>query len=242
MEQSRLQPVEAAKKFIAIKFPDCQAALLAGSVVRGEETTTSDLDIVVFDERVESSYRESFIEYGWPIEVFIYNLISYKIFFKLDCERARPSLPHMISEGVVIIDSGVAGSIKAEADDLLERGPAVWSTETIKTKRYMITDALDDLIGSTNRAEEVFITNTLAEAIHEFVLRTNGQWIGSSKWIVRALRRYDKSFACRFVEAFDQFYKIGSKDAITALVYEVLRPYGGRLFEGYSMGKVGEHN
>ena len=35
MNNSRLQPVEAARRFIAEKFPDCQAALLAGSVVQG---------------------------------------------------------------------------------------------------------------------------------------------------------------------------------------------------------------
>ena len=51
--------------------------------------------------------------------------------------------------------------------------------KTIEMKRYMITDALDDLIGSTNRAEELFIANTFADAIHEFVLRTNGNGLES---------------------------------------------------------------
>ena len=96
---------------------------------------------------------------------------------------------------------------------------------------------LDDLIGSTNRAEELFIANTLADAIHEFVLRTNVQWVGASKWIVRALNQFDENFARKFVQAFDVFYKTGNKDAIIDLADEVLKPYGGRLFEGYSLGK-----
>lgn len=237
MNNSRLQPVEAAKRFIVEKFPDCQAALLAGSVVRGEGTATSDLDIVVFDDKVESAYRESLIEYGWPIEVFVHNFTSYKAFFKEDCERARPSLPRMVFEGIVLIDSGIVMSIKEEANGLLKKGPGVWSMETIEMKRYMMTDALDDLIGSTNRAEELFIANSLADAIHEFVLRTNVQWIGASKWIVRALNQFDKNFAQTFVQAFDAFYKTGHKDGIIALTDEVLKPHGGRLFEGYSMGK-----
>ncbi|WP_342506909.1 nucleotidyltransferase domain-containing protein [Sporosarcina sp. FSL K6-2383] len=237
MNETRLQPLEAASRFIAAKFPNCQAALLAGSVVRGEQTATSDLDIVVFDDKVESAYRESFIDYDWPIEVFVHNLSSYKDFFKLDCERARPSLPRMVSEGLVISDSGVVRTIKDEADELLKQGPAMWSEKTIETKRYMLTDALDDLIGSTNRAEELFITNTLANAIHEFVLRTNDQWVGESKWVVRALNDYDEDFAGRFVQAFDMFYRTGAKGEIINLADEVLQPYGGRLFEGYSMGK-----
>lgn len=237
MNENRLQPLEAAKRFIADKFPNCQAAVMAGSVVRGEHTATSDLDIVVFDDKVESAYRESFIDYDWSIEVFIHNFTSYKDFFKLDCERARPSLPRMVSEGLIIIDSGVVCAIKAEADELLKKGPAMWSKNTIETKRYMLTDTLDDLIGSTNRAEELFIANTLANAIHEFVLRTNGKWVGESKWIVRALNYYDEGFAGRFVQAFDVFYRTGAKEEVIGLADEVLQPYGGRLFEGYSMGK-----
>lgn len=237
MNENRLQPLEAAKRFIADKFPNCQAAVMAGSVVRGEQTTTSDLDIVVFDDKIGSAYRESFFEFDWPIEVFVHNFTSYKDFFKSDCERARPSLPRMVSEGIVLIDSGVVCAIKDEADELLAKGPVMWTKDTIATKRYMLTDALDDLIGSTNRAEEIFIANTLAFAIHEFVLRTNGKWIGDSKWVVRALNQFDEDFTKRFVGAFDVFYKTGSKNEIVILADEVLSTHGGRLFEGYTMGK-----
>ena len=77
----RLSPKDAALKFVNRNFPKCQAAVLAGSVVRGEETETSDLDVVIFDKNFSSSYRESFIEYGWAIEAFVHNLTSYQVFF-----------------------------------------------------------------------------------------------------------------------------------------------------------------
>ncbi|MGE6517417.1 nucleotidyltransferase domain-containing protein, partial [Lysinibacillus sphaericus] len=67
----KLNPIEAAKRFINKSFPNCQGAVLAGSVVRGEETDTSDLDIVVFEKSITSSYRESLIDFGWPIEIFV---------------------------------------------------------------------------------------------------------------------------------------------------------------------------
>ena len=105
----------------------------------------------------------------------------------------------MVSEGIILSDSGVLSLIKEEANELLKKGPEVWSIEMIEMKRYMVTDTLDDLIGSTNRAEELFIANELAYVLHEFVLRTNAQWIGSSKWIVRALNQFDKNFAQTFV-------------------------------------------
>ncbi|MDZ5471387.1 nucleotidyltransferase domain-containing protein [Bacillus sp. 31A1R] len=234
---NKLKPEEVAQGFINKYFPNCHGALLAGSVVRGEATETSDLDIVVFDKNIPTSYRESFIVFDWPLELFVHNLTSYKAFFESDCERARPSLPRMVSEGLILKDSGILESIKKESTALLENGPAEWSKETIDTKRYFITDALYDFIGGKDRAEEIFIANTLAELTSEFVLRTNRQWIGASKWIIRSLKQFNHEFAEHFVEAFDTFYKTGDKNKITELVDQVLEPYGGRLFEGYALGK-----
>ncbi|UNT56869.1 nucleotidyltransferase domain-containing protein [Lysinibacillus capsici] len=234
---NKLNPIEAALKFINEHFPNCQGALLAGSVVRGEATETSDLDIVIFDKNLSSSYRESLIDYGWAIEVFVHNLNSYKQFFEMDYKRARPSMPRMVSEGIVLKDDGIIDSIKKEAMEILNNGPEEWSEETINTKRYFITDALDDFIGCSNRAEDIFIANTLAELLSEFVLRTNRQWIGASKWVIRSLKNYDEEFANYFVEAFDNFYKTGNKKRVIQLVDYVLQPFGGQLFDGFTFGK-----
>ncbi|MFS0779397.1 nucleotidyltransferase domain-containing protein [Neobacillus sp. 3P2-tot-E-2] len=236
-EINRINPYKAAELFTLNHFPNCNGALLAGSVVRGEGTETSDLDIVIFDKNLKSAYRESVIEFGWNIEVFVHNLTSYKEFFKSDCERARPSLPKMVSEGIVLKDSGIIEAIKQEAKDLLAKGPEEWSAETIRIKRYFITDALDDFIGCSMRAEEIFIANTLAELVSEFVMRTNRQWIGTSKWVIRSLRNYDEKFADHFVDVFDTFYKTGDKNRIIVMVDDILKPFGGRLFQGFCLGK-----
>ena len=169
--------------------------------------------------------------------MFVHNLNSYQAFFESDRKRSRPSLPQMVSEGIVLKDTGIIDSIKMEAKKLLTDGPQKWSDEIVQMKRYFITDALDDFIGCKDRAEEIFIASALAELSSEFVLRTNNRWIGASKWIIRSLRNYDPLFAERFVEAFDIFYQNGSKDKIIKLIDDILLPYGGRLFNGFSLGK-----
>ncbi|WRP04609.1 nucleotidyltransferase domain-containing protein [Rossellomorea aquimaris] len=233
----RLPAVEAAKKFVLETFPTCQAALLSGSVVRGEETSTSDLDIVIIEGTLSSEYRESINSHGWPIEAFVHTGATIREYFRKDCQRARPSLPRMVSEGIPIIDHPIILRLKEEANKLLRDGPPKWNSQTTDMKRYFITDALEDFIGSKERGESIFIAGTLGESLHEFVLRTHGHWIGSSKWIVRALREYDESVAEEFVEAFDQFYQKGNKQPIVRLVDSVLEPHGGRFFEGFSSGK-----
>ncbi len=233
----KLDPIKAGQLFVGKYFPNCQGALLAGSVIRGEATITSDLDIIIFDDKFSDSYRESVIDFGWAIEVFVHTLISYRQYFKLDYERGRPSLPRMVREGMILRDKGIVASIKKEAERLLEMGPEEWPLETITVKRYFLTDALDDFKGASDRAEEIFIANTLAELASEFVLRTNREWIGASKWIIRSLRSFDEEFAERFVEAFDLFYKNGEKDLVIQLIETILEPHGGLLFDGFSLGK-----
>ncbi|GIN86253.1 nucleotidyltransferase [Heyndrickxia sporothermodurans] len=236
---NKMEPVEAAMQFINKQFPTCQGALLAGSVVRKEATETSDLDIIIFDQSLKSSYRESFLEFGWPIEAFVHSFTSYKYFFEDDCKRAMPSMPKMVAEGIILKDEErIIEAIKKEAMELLEKGPDVWSEETVMMKRYFITDALDDFKGCNKRAEELCIANTLAELVSEFVLRTNQKWIGKSKWLIRSLKNFDKKFANDFIDAFDCFYKTSDKQSIIQLVEQVLQPHGGELFEGFSMGKV----
>ncbi|MBN8208141.1 nucleotidyltransferase domain-containing protein [Bacillus sp. NTK071] len=229
--------VQTAKKLVLSTFPSCEAAFLAGSVVRAEATKTSDLDIVVFDLSVSASYRESFFHKGWPVEWYVHNLQSYQFFYEEDCKRARPSLPRMVSEGIILQDNESAIRLQEEATSLLQKGPEKWGEETIVMKRYFLTDVLDDFIGATNRGEELFCAATLAEQLHEFFLRTNNQWIGSSKWIVRALKQYDSNFAEEFVKAFDHYYIMREKEAVILLVDQVLAPFGGRLFDGFSLGK-----
>ncbi len=226
-----------AKKIVDERFPQCDAALLAGSVVRGEGTETSDLDIVVFDFSLENGYRESFYALNWPVEAFVYNESSYQYFVKEDVKRARPSLPRMVTEGIPITGADHIHPIKKEAAEILSSGPEPWDQEQIDFKRYCITDALEDLKGATNRAEAIFTANVLADTIHEFYLRTNGQWIGSGKWIIRNLRQFNEEFAKKYARAFDQFYRTGEKEEVYTITETVLEPFGGQLFDGYSAGK-----
>ncbi len=65
----------------------------------------------------------------------------------------------------------------------------------------------------------------------------NGKWLGNSKWFIRVLRKYDEQYADQFVAAFDHFYTTGEKRKLITFVEKTLEQYGGRMFEGFSIGK-----
>ena len=235
----RMDAVEAATRIVEDRFPHCLAAILAGSVVRGEATVGSDLDLVVVNH-AGSAHRESFYMKGWPVELFVHNETSYLDFFRLDCDRGIPSLPNMFAEGILLKDNGIAAQIKEEAEKILAQGPKPWSTEEVKYKRYEITDLVIDFESSTDRGEDLCIAQSLSFVLHEFVLRTNGYWIGKGKWMMRALKRYDPALADRFISVFDQFYQTGNKKDLTAFANHLLQAEGGRLFDGFSAGNKEE--
>ncbi len=77
----KISYMEAAERFVANQFPSCEAAILAGSVVQGGATETSDLDIVILDESGPGPFRRTYKAFGWVIEAFVLTKETYRYFF-----------------------------------------------------------------------------------------------------------------------------------------------------------------
>lgn len=229
--------IKDARKIIESYYPNCQGAIVAGSVIRGGGTETSDLDIVIYDSSFENGFRESIIAEGWPVEFFCHNNESFDYYFNQDLSEGTPSLQKMVTEGVVIKDHPFLHEIIEKGQAQLDEGPKAYSDMNIQMGRYFITDTLDDLIGSKNDRETICIVNKLYEKLHVFHLGVNRQWIGHGKWMNRAMMNFDPDMAERLYLAFDDFYKKNSIDGIINVTDLILSPYGGRLFEGFSIGK-----
>src|SRR4051812_42802643 len=118
---ARPSPLETANALFKDKYPDAKVAFLAGSVIRGEDTEFSDLDIVVVYEKLERAYRDSFIYDGWPVEVFVQDPETIKYFFEeVDGHSGVPSLPNMVAEGLEIPrPNEFSKAIKAEAKKII---------------------------------------------------------------------------------------------------------------------------
>lgn len=233
----RLKPMNAAENFIKLHFPNCSAALLSGSASRGEHKENSDLDIVIIDQTLPSAYRESFFEFGWRIEAFLHTRDSISQAFERDRIRGRSTLPNMCASGLVLRDDGIVLTLKKEAQKLLDEGPVLLTPEEIRNSRYFLTDLLDDFIDADRYDEALITMNTLSLQIAEFVLRANGQWIGRGKGLVRVLRKFSEPLCEKYISAISVFSSTKDKQPFIKFAYDMLEPYGGPLFEGFSMGK-----
>ncbi len=225
--------VTVAVNYINDSFPTAYCAILGGSVVRGEGTDNSDLDIFVCGDFNEAPYRKSVIYQEWPIEVFVHDKVSYLEFYSIDALEGRATLPRIISEGRVIKDNGMAAQIKDEANQVLLKGPFPWTEKELTIKRYFLTDLLDDFEGCKKREEGIYIAGKLAEVCHEFLLRTNNCWTGHSKWIPRAMKKFNSEEAAALTRALDAYYLKNDKQPLIHYTDRVLAEHGGRLFNGF---------
>jgi len=230
----------AASKFVAARFPGCDLAILAGSTARNEETATSDLDIVVIMPDLSSCYRESFFEFTWPIEVFIHTKESCLSWIEKDLKRRKPSLAQMFVEGVLIAGSAdLLRELKEYSQSRLLQGPEKYSKEEDLETRYRITDLLDDLIGANQYLEQIFIINELLDLVLNYELINQGKWVVHNKRIPKGIKLLGLELSTIFNDAVTDFYQNKRKASIVNLVSKILDMHGGKIFDGYSQGKIG---
>ncbi|WP_284644317.1 nucleotidyltransferase domain-containing protein [Paenibacillus silviterrae] len=231
-----MSSLKAAEWFLEKQFPECNAAILAGSAAKGIETSDSDLDLVILDDSRSYPFRKTYTAHGWVIEAFVVTRDSFPMFIEAAAESGLPSILRMCIEGAVLRDDGSAEELIGLARDALQAGPYEWTAQQLSDARYDITNGLLDLQSSRDRAERLFIAGKLIGSVHEFVLRANRQWIGDGKWALRMLRRFDEELSNSLVAALEQLYCNDEHEPVIQLLHEVLRPYGGLLTEGYSEG------
>lgn len=232
----RLDALDAARQIVSTRFPEALAAFLTGSVLTAHRTSTSDLDIVIVLDGSPAPFRESLREHGWPVELFVQTRDSIKYFSELEAKNQSGVTLKMISDGFILHSvDGQAEQIQTEANKLLAQGPPALSEDEMRRRRYLLTDQLDDLIGSTNSTEIMYITQQLLVGCSELALISRKQWLSSGKWLSRNLAIADPDFSDRLYRAARSVLIDEDTESMQAVTREVLKRVGGPLTEGYKV-------
>lgn len=226
--------LETAQKAINKHYPGYKCAFVAGSMLRGQETANSDIDIVViYDDEFEDVHRNSVIEDGWPIEFFVHNKKANDYYMNKDRKRGMCIMMDMIANGVPLPEANdMAKERQIRAKEIIHSGPPVLSDAEIEDRRYLITDGIDDLDEGRSALERFGTLSNLYHQIGDLYLRGKGLWSGNGKSLGRLLRRADGNFSRNFEIAFEKAYQ-GDFLAVRNISEDVLNSYGGRLFAGY---------
>ncbi len=235
MKSSTHSPLFVTKELFETRYKGADCVFVTGSVIRGEATAHSDLDLVVLYPRVERAYRESFFHKGWPVEAFIHDPETLRYFFnQVDKHLGRATLAEMIVDGHEIPAATVLTSeMKELASAALREGPPALAPDDLADRRYHISEILDDMREPRNRAELTASAALLYNELADFYFRTRRSWTASGKSVMKRMRRTDSVFAKKFSESFDEVFTSGQAARVIALAEEMLAPHGGLLFEGY---------
>ncbi len=234
-EQAMLEKaIAAAKKIFAERFADAKVAFLAGSIVRGEGTSTSDLDLIVVYEHLTPARRETFIYDGFPVECFIHDPETLNYFLTRDEPAGYNPMIQMVIEGIEIpAPSLFSREIKALAAKYYDAGPPAPTEENINSWRYSITNLADDLREPCSKFELTATATELYRSLADFYLRTQGKWLATNKSIPRALAKADPEFGQRFSDLFEELFAHGKTAGVITLCEEILAPHGGFLLDGF---------
>jgi hypothetical protein len=223
------------KDLFETRYKGAEAIFVAGSVVRGEASTYSDLDLVVLYPHVEAASRDSFTHLSWPVEAFIHDVDTIRYFFDvIDKDLGRPTLAEMISEGHEMPGpTPNTERLKQLARATLSEGPPALTEAEIQDRRYHISEMIDDIREPRSRQELIASATLIYNDLADYYFRTRRSWTGSGKSVLKRMKRVDPAMARRFSEAFDTLFVGGEAVKVIELASEILAPNGGFLFEGY---------
>jgi len=240
MYGDRPEPLEAARSFVAERFPEARAAFLGGSVINAHRTPTSDLDVVVLLDpapgraALPAPYRETFEHERWVVEAFVHTRASLDDYWQRDTDRRVCSLLRMCAESIVVADpAGAAEEIQEAASELLAGGPPPLTEAELRAWRYGLTDLLDDMAGCEEEAELAFIAGAVLRGVASLALAADGRWGGSGKALARELRKADPELAERLLNGHRHVVVYGDTAVLHRAAVEVLLRVGGPLLDGY---------
>lgn len=225
--------IDAARKVVEQQFPECDAAILAGSTTRGEATEKSDLDIIIVTKGVKTAYEETIFAHGWYIDILFNSPATCVKFFEMDKKRRRPAITHMCAQGIILKDNdGVATLLQEKAQRVLDEGPELLEQEHLDGFRRELTGLLDDFITARNYGEGLLMAQNVALQSIDIILGYHQHWLGEGKWLLREFRDYDPELERQCISALETFYKYGLKDPLIQFGEYALDHVGGRRKEG----------
>ncbi|MFF4448218.1 nucleotidyltransferase domain-containing protein [Streptomyces sp. NPDC001502] len=228
-------PVDQARRLAADYFPDALSVVLAGSIASGRVTATSDLDLAVLIKEGGETRRETLRFEGRLVELFVHTRAGLDELFAADTASRRGIMQRMYAEGLVLFErDGAAAGIKRHAEDALREGPGALDPATVESRRYALTDALDDLADASEAVERLAVAGVVLGIAADLLFDHRRAWVGGGKWLPRRLLQADPERGGALLDGYRRLCESGTPEDLSDAAAEILTLAGGPLREGYT--------
>ncbi|MFF3431216.1 nucleotidyltransferase domain-containing protein [Streptomyces sp. NPDC002602] len=227
-------PVDLARRLTRDRFPEALAVVLAGSTTSGRATPSSDLDVAVLVGDGGETFRETLRVEGRVVELFVHTRAGLAELFAADVAGRRATLQSMYATGLVLVDhEGAAGRARALAAADLGEGPPPLGADAVETRRYLLTDALDDLGDAGDPFERLAVAGYVLNAAAALLLDHHRAWAGGGKWLPRRLLAADAERGSALLEGHLRLCRSQDPTPLVEAAARILDLVGGPLREGY---------
>ncbi|TQM04235.1 nucleotidyltransferase domain-containing protein [Pseudonocardia kunmingensis] len=183
------------REILDARFPDALGGLVAGSTARGEDTASSDVDLIVLLSGRPAPMRRTERVRGRLVEFFVHTEASFVEFVDRERQSRRSPLLHMCAHGLIVCDHDQRlARLQGLARDRWSAGPAPLSVGELDDRRYRLTALLadlDDLADEVDPIDRTALAAAVFTEVADLALVSRGRWSGAGRWLGRRLRDTD---------------------------------------------------
>ena len=182
-----------AVAFILDRF-DAMGLLACGTILRGNPSPSSDLDLYVIERRPQRQRLQRFFN-GVPCEIFTNPPAQIRTYFIEEQAEGTPITAHMLATGFPVLElDPVVGELRQQAADLLSSPPTM-DPKNLFYRRYELATLLEDgrdMVSADTMAASL-ILNDAVRGMLEFAFLSHGRHIPRRKDLVKTLLELDIS-------------------------------------------------
>jgi hypothetical protein len=170
-----------AIEFIVDRY-EPRGILVAGTIIRGEGHTNSDLDVAVIHDQPWRQRVQRF-ENDVPVEIFVNPRFQWEKTFAAEARSGQPSMLGIVSTGIPVYatDSTLAELI-SHAHRLYAAGPQL-TAEQLTNLRYALVTQFEDAVDIETEdldRSNAYIINSLLQTARLSLLQS-GEWLPREK-------------------------------------------------------------
>lgn len=209
----------SSEKFSNLLYT-ADAVMLTGSYALNEQTTDSDIDIIILSKNVNYIYSETTNSENQCVQFLFFPYFKFQNIIINDYREGKGVYTSMISKGIILKDSDELILANAKKK-ILEVGRESRCDHLDYALIHKITTTLELLKGSKLSSETVFCTSELLLDISRLVL---GKYTANAKHLSRLLS--EDSRVIHLIESFKYFVSTNILDKFIYEVESIVSNYG----------------
>ena len=215
--------------------PLVEAVVLGGSLALGQPAARSDVDLVVI-KSPDVGVMERYVDYyqGVQVQVIAGPPRQFDHWLKLD--RPQGTVLRQLAAGRLLFDRGGLGAhYQALARQVVERGLEPLTDRQILSRRFLITEMLDDVADCAMDADQArWLMMTCLDYVIETAFLWRRRWTPKGKRALAEVRELDPELAGHCQAFLDGGDLPAQLAGFRALAAHVLAPLGGELREPWA--------